>query len=119
MMKNILSTLSTAVSTASLLGLLRPRSSIAGAVVSHAASFLAGVTIGAAAGLLLAPKSGRELRADLRAGVRDVSGELRATATALRDAGKRVVTTSEPQPSHTDASGNRDGNSAETAAAAH
>ena len=99
MNKKIMSALSTASSAASsaaeLLRLFRPRSSAAVSIISHTATFLAGIAVGTAAGLMLAPKSGRELRADLRAGVRDIGNELRTTASAVKETARRAVSESE------------------------
>lgn len=95
-MHRIMSTLSAAASTAALLRLFRPhRSNIAATVLAYSGTFVAGVAVGAVAGLLLAPKSGRELRADLRSGAKSVGGELRSTASTLSAAAKRVVSAQE------------------------
>ena len=95
-MQRIMSTLSTAASTAALLRLFRPRhSNTAATLLAYSGTFIAGVAVGAVAGLLLAPKSGRELRADLRNGAKSVGGELRSTASTLSAAAKRVVSAPE------------------------
>jgi uncharacterized membrane protein YebE (DUF533 family) len=96
-MEKILSTLSAAASTAALLRLFRPkRSSLVATALGYGGVFVAGVAVGAVAGLLLAPKSGRELRDNLRSGAKSVGGELRHTAGILRTAASRVVSASEP-----------------------
>ncbi|OGQ18284.1 MAG: hypothetical protein A2138_27660 [Deltaproteobacteria bacterium RBG_16_71_12] len=100
-MKNIISTLTTAASTAALLRLFRPRrSNLAATVLGYAGTFVAGVAVGAVAGLLLAPKSGRELRADLRSGAKRVGSDLRTTATTIGTAAKRVVSAAEAAQEH-------------------
>lgn len=95
-MEKIMSTLSAAASTAALLRLFRPRrASLAATVLGYSGVFAAGIAVGAVAGLMLAPKSGRELRADLKSGARSVGGELRTTASTIRSAARRVVATNE------------------------
>lgn len=95
-LEKIFATLSTAASAADLLHRFRPRRhSLAATVLGYGGVFVAGVAVGAAAGLLLAPKSGRELRADLRSGARSVGSDLRTTASNVRGAARRVVTPSE------------------------
>lgn len=95
-MKNIVSTLTTAASTVALLRLFRPhRTSMAVTVLGYAGTFLAGVAVGTVAGLMLAPKSGRELRADLKSGAKSVGSELKTTATTIGTAARRVVSAAE------------------------
>jgi gas vesicle protein len=43
-------------------------------------TFVAGVAVGAAAGLLFAPKPGKKLQKDLKEGFEDLSGKVRKLA---------------------------------------
>jgi YtxH-like protein len=68
-----------------VLGLEKRRTSISGVVLPSVALFAAGAVVGAAAAVLLAPKSGEALRRDLTAGARDLSTKLQATAQSVQD----------------------------------
>lgn len=67
------------------LGLERRRSPITGIVLPSVALFAAGAIVGAAAAVLLAPKSGEALRRDLSSGARELTNKLGATAQAVQD----------------------------------
>ncbi len=55
----------------------------------NAALILTGLTVGAAAGILLAPRSGRETRSDIRWGVK--SGYQRAGSAWRKMRGRREI----------------------------
>jgi hypothetical protein len=67
------------------LGLEKRRSPVTGIVLPSVALFVAGAAVGAAAAVLLSPKSGEALRRDLSAGARDLTNKLGATAQAVQD----------------------------------
>ncbi len=91
-MNRVISTLATAASTVAIGRLLRPRrSSIAVTVLGYSATFLAGVAVGAVAGFMFAPKSGRDLRADIKTGAHDVGEGIRSTASAVSHAAQRAA----------------------------
>jgi hypothetical protein len=77
-------------STAALLdGLgLQTRVSKTTRAATYAGFIAAGVVVGAATALLFAPKTGRQLRADLRGGARQLSDQASAKATSVVDAVK-------------------------------
>jgi hypothetical protein len=69
----------------SVLGLEKRRAPITGVVLPSLALFAAGAVVGAAAAVLLAPKSGEALRRDLTAGAKDLTNKLQATAQSVQD----------------------------------
>lgn len=69
----------------SVLGLEKRRSAVTSVVLPSVALFAAGAVVGAAAAVLLAPKSGEALRRDLTAGAKDLSNRLQATAQSVQD----------------------------------
>jgi gas vesicle protein len=54
-------------------------------------TFILGVGVGAAAALLLAPKSGEELRGDIAEGVSDGVKQVRRTGKYLRKRARKLV----------------------------
>jgi gas vesicle protein len=54
-------------------------------------TFILGVGVGAVAALLLAPKAGKELRADIAAGVSDGVNQIRDTGIDLKRRARKVV----------------------------
>ena len=54
-------------------------------------TFALGAGVGAAAALLLAPKTGEELRGDIVAGARDEADHVRATGKDLKRRAQQVV----------------------------
>ena len=54
-------------------------------------TFILGVSVGALAALLLAPKAGEELRADIAAGFSDGVNQLRTTGKDLNRKAKKIV----------------------------
>jgi len=54
-------------------------------------TFILGVSVGALAALLLAPKAGEELRADIAAGGNDRVNQLRTTGKDLNRKTKKIV----------------------------
>jgi hypothetical protein len=82
------------------LGLEKRRNTVTDVILPSVALFTAGAVVGAAAAVLLSPKSGAALRRDLTDGARDLSQKLGATAQSVQEyvAGNRAG-------SHTNASG--------------
>lgn len=68
-----------------VLGLEKRRTPLTGIVLPSVALFAAGAVVGAAAAVLLAPKSGAALRRDLTDGAKDISQRIGATAQAVQD----------------------------------
>lgn len=90
---NVLSNLSSAA-LLDLLGLQSKPRAIDRAV-TYAGLVAAGVVVGAAAALLLAPKSGRQTRADLRQGAHELGERVSSTAAMAVDAIKhKAINTS-------------------------
>lgn len=54
-------------------------------------TFVLGVTVGALAALFLAPKAGKELRADIAAGVSDGVDQVRSTSKHLSRRAQKIV----------------------------
>ena len=54
-------------------------------------TFILGVSVGAVAALLLAPKAGEELRADIATGVSDGVNQVRSTAKDLNRRAQKIV----------------------------
>jgi gas vesicle protein len=54
-------------------------------------TFILGVSVGALAALFLAPKAGKELRADIAAGVSDGVDQVRGTSKNLRRKAQKSV----------------------------
>jgi hypothetical protein len=69
----------------SVLGLEKRRSTIPDIIVPSLALFAAGAVVGAAAAMLLAPKTGAALRRDLSDGAKDLTQRLGSTAQAVQD----------------------------------
>jgi hypothetical protein len=65
------------------LGLQRRRNSFDAALAPSIALFAAGALVGAAAAMLLAPKSGQALRKELSAGAKDLGQRIGTTATSV------------------------------------
>ena len=82
------------------LGLEKRRNTLTDVLLPSVALFTAGAVVGAAAAVLLAPKSGAPLRRDLSDGARDLTQRLGSTAQAVQEyvAGNR-------NSSHTNAAG--------------
>jgi gas vesicle protein len=59
--------------------------------MSFAAGFVMGAVIGAALGILFAPKAGRETREDLRRVSRDLRDKASEKASKLRETGERIL----------------------------
>ena len=55
-------------------------------------TFILGVSVGAVAALLLAPKAGEELRDDIATGVSDGVNQVRSTAKDLNRRAQKIVT---------------------------
>ena len=53
--------------------------------------FLVGAAVGAVAALLLAPKSGKELRGDIADGVSDGVNQIRSTGKDLKERAQQLV----------------------------
>jgi hypothetical protein len=68
-----------------VLGLEKRRSTFPDVIVPSLALFAAGAVVGAAAAVLLAPKSGAALRRDLTDGAKDIGQRLGTTAQAVQD----------------------------------
>lgn len=75
---------------------LQPKSSAASRALTYGALLLAGAAVGAAAALLLAPKSGRALRSDLREGATELGGQVNHAATHALQAAKSMVAEHRP-----------------------
>jgi len=69
----------------SVLGLEKRRSAIADIVVPSVAIFAAGAIVGAAAAVLLTPKTGPALRRDLTDGAKELTQKLGASAQTVQD----------------------------------
>jgi len=54
-------------------------------------TFILGVSVGVLAALFLAPKAGKELRADIAAGVSDGVDQVRGTSKHLRRRAQKIV----------------------------
>jgi gas vesicle protein len=54
-------------------------------------TFILGVSVGALAALFLAPKAGKEVRADIAARVSDGVDQVRGTSKHLRRKGQKIV----------------------------
>jgi gas vesicle protein len=54
-------------------------------------TFILGVTVGAVTALLLAPKAGEELRADIAAGVSDGVDQVRSAGKDLKRGARKIV----------------------------
>ncbi|MEY4580573.1 MAG: YtxH-like protein [Pseudomonadota bacterium] len=67
------------------LGVEKRRSPVTGIILPSVALFIAGAAVGAAAAVLLSPKSGEALRRDLSNGARDIGNRLGATAQAVQE----------------------------------
>src|SRR4051812_35445175 len=67
------------------LGLEKRRSPVTGVILPSVALFAAGAVVGAAAAMLLAPKTGEALRRDLTNGAKDIGQRLGTTAQAVQD----------------------------------
>ncbi|MET0387009.1 MAG: YtxH domain-containing protein [Polyangiales bacterium] len=67
-----------------VLGLQKRRTAI-DVVLPSVALFAAGAVVGAAAAVLLAPKTGAQVRAQLSEGARDLSQRIGTTAQAVQD----------------------------------
>ena len=87
MKNNVLSNLSSAA-LLDLLG-LQSKPSASNRALTYAGFAAAGLVVGAAAALLLTPKSGRELRSDLRLGAKDLTNQVSASASSAIDSAKR------------------------------
>jgi hypothetical protein len=68
-----------------VLGLEKRRSTIPDIVLPSVALFAVGAVVGAAAAMLLAPKTGAALRRDLTDGAKDLTHRLGNTAQAVQD----------------------------------
>lgn len=84
---NVLSNLSSAA-LLDLLG-LQTKPSATNRALTYAGFAAAGLVVGAAAALLLTPKSGRELRSDLRIGAKDLTNQVSASASSAIESAKR------------------------------
>lgn len=76
-----------AMTTAAVLDLLglQSKTTFTQRVATYAAFAVSGILIGAAAGVLFAPKTGRQLREDLRGGVKGVGDQIATRASRVRD----------------------------------
>jgi hypothetical protein len=81
------------LSSAALLEMLglQSKPSPANRVLTYTGFVVAGAVVGAAAALLLTPKSGRQLRSDMQSGAKELSHQVSHTAGAVVDAAKRQV----------------------------
>lgn len=70
---------------------LQQKPSISARALTFGALIVGGVVVGAAAALLLAPKSGRALRGDLREGAQQLSDAVSAKARGAVEAAQRKV----------------------------
>jgi YtxH-like protein len=75
----------------SALGLEKRRDPIIGVMLPSVALFAAGALVGAAAAVLLTPKTGPALRRELTEGARDLSQKLGSTATQATQAVQEFV----------------------------
>src|ERR1700749_2907208 len=79
-------------------------------------TFIIGVSVGALAALLLAPKAGKELRSDLADGISDGMDQLRSTGKYLRNrAGKFAEAAQDKASKFADAAQDRASKFADTA----
>lgn len=58
---------------------------------TYAGFIVAGVVVGAGVALLLAPKSGRQLRGDLRSGAKELGNHVAASASSAVETAKRAA----------------------------
>ena len=58
---------------------------------TYAGFIAAGVVVGAGVALLLAPKSGRQLRGDLRSGAKELGNQVSASASSAVETAKRAA----------------------------
>jgi gas vesicle protein len=63
-------------------------------------TFVLGVSVGAVAALLFAPKAGEELRGDIAEGVRDGINQVRSTGKDLKKRAHELVDLAEDQVQH-------------------
>jgi len=70
---------------------LQAKPSVQNRVLTYAGFVAAGLVIGGAAALLLAPKSGRETRADIKSGAKELSDRVGATAVSAIEVAKRTA----------------------------
>lgn len=89
-MKSNFSHLSSSDHLLEMLG-LQMKPSSARRVGTYAGFVVAGVLVGAGVALLLAPKSGRQLRGDLRVSAKELSNHVAATASSAVDSAKRTA----------------------------
>jgi len=75
---------------------LQPKSSAASRALTYGALLVAGAAVGAAAALLLAPKSGRALRSDLREGASELGGQVNHAAEHALHAARTLVAEHRP-----------------------
>jgi gas vesicle protein len=69
-------------------------------------TFILGVGAGAAAALLIAPKSGKELRGDIAEGVSDGVKQVRRTGKDLRKRAQKLVVLAKDRVQHAIEAGN-------------
>jgi len=67
------------------LGLEKRRNTLTDVVLPSVALFTAGAVVGAAAAVLLSPKTGAQLRRELSDGARDLTQRLGSTAQAVQE----------------------------------
>jgi hypothetical protein len=67
------------------LGLEKRRNTVTGVLLPSIALFAAGAAVGAAAAMLLAPKTGEALRRDLTDGAKDIGRRLGTTAQTVQE----------------------------------
>jgi YtxH-like protein len=68
---------------------LQTRTSTTRTALTYAGFAVAGIVVGAAAAIMLTPKSGRQMRNDLRVGARGFSDHVGSAAASTMDAAKR------------------------------